>query len=346
MQRFDLNQGLLEEITLKEKPTQRSDRPNFDDKFGDDDEDDAGFIIPADLSKVSNRSRDGSLIQFEDGEPPILGDDEIIPMEEDQPELVEEAEAKSPQDMSTPLDLEPIEPPAKKARREMLPDSSKVSVDPVTELTGDQIRRQLSDYSDLIEIRPLAPPTRHYAAMQETGLADRLVSEPLIQFGSDLAAFLMDAQKTKVKVSRKRDDTTLDLEEPPEDITPGPRRGHEEEESMHHVDDDILPPEDDIPPEQFFNPVDDDMVDEAPQESHEISEESGHRRLSRATGHLLTVIEQRLKSEDSVSFLKLTRGLNRQQAAIKFYSVVALIVEGKVVAEQAKPFADISIQLA
>ena len=343
MQRFDLNQGLLEEITLKEKPTQRSDRPNFDDKFGDEDDDDAGFVFPVDISKLS-AAAERSPIHVEDADQPLDG--EMIPMDEDQPNMLEEE--KMADEESAPLDLEPIEPPAKKARREMLPDSSKVAVDPVTELTGDQIRNQLSNCGDLIEIRPLAPPTRCHTAMQENGSADVLLNEPLIQFGVDMTSFLRDALKTKVTKSRKHDDTTLDLDEPPEDIISEPEKGIEEEEAQLYLGDEIFPQEDELGHEKSFNPdaVGDDMPGESPQESTEDSEESGHRRFSRATSHLLSVVEKTLASGESSSFLKLTRGLNRQQAAMKFYSLVALIVEGRTVAEQAKPFADISIRLA
>ena len=353
MKRFDLNQGLLEEITLKEKPhIQRSDRPNFDDKFGDDDDEDGGFILPVDLSKMSTRSRDRSLIQFDSDEPPPLGDesallgegegDHVVPMEQEQPEVPEESEMLHGE--SAPLDLEPIEPPAKKARREMLPDSSKVAVDPVTELTGDQIRRQLSDCSGLIEIRPVAPPTRYHAAMQESGVAETLIGEPLIQCGTVLSAFLIDAQKTKIKLSRKHDETTLDLEEAVEEDPIEPDKELEEDDMMLPLDDQVLPPEDEAS-KQEFDLVKGDEEDEVAQEVPEESEESGHRRFSRATDQLLSVVQRRSRSGQQVSFLKLSRGLNRQQAAMKFYSVVALVLEGRIVTEQTKPFADISIRL-
>lgn len=348
MQRFDLNQGLLEEITLKEKPIQRSDRPNFDDKFGDDDDDDAGFVFPVDISKIS-AATERSPVHIEDADQPV--DVEMMPMDEDQPNMLEKQEEKQegkiPDEESSPLDLEPIEPPAKKPRREMLPDSSKVAVDPVTELTADQIRNQLSDCSDLIEIRPLAPPTRYHTAMQENGSADFLLSEPLIQFGGSMTSFLREALKTKVIKSRKHDDTTLDLDEPPEEIIPETEMVAEDEEAQMYLGVEVFPQEDGMGHEESLsaNPVGDDLPAESPQEFIEDSEESGHRRFSRATSHLLNVVEKTLASEQSVSFLRLTRGLNRQQAAMKFYSLVALIVEGRTVAEQAKPFADISIRL-
>uniref|UniRef100_A0AC34RCR8 Double-strand-break repair protein rad21 n=1 Tax=Panagrolaimus sp. JU765 TaxID=591449 RepID=A0AC34RCR8_9BILA len=235
-------------------------------------------------------------------------------------------------------------------------------VDEIKSISGEEMKANMTDFTDLIQPLDLAPPTKKLMHIREAGTVDKLFSSPGCYALID-PVLIRIYQSHLVLHAKRHDDVQEDI-----------RRDLDMVENIEEYENAYVPPDDDFDMMDVaaspvhFEPIDE--VDENIQPEIEVAspakevekrqrrsrpekekgEESGEEegeedhRCSRRTHAVATAIANKLKTNDSITLNDLlTRSATQKSAAQKFYALLELAKEEAIEVEQASPYDDIVI---
>lgn len=274
--------------------------------------------------------------------------------------------------------LEPIEVSVGKDKRKRR--KRKLVVDDKKNLTGDQIRAQLADTSDIVQAANVAPPTKLRMKLKETSTIKSLFSMPAIPLHSDK---LLERFKKNLTTEISTEDAPelSSQEEEPMDID---MHGRDEDVAPEHAPDEpyAAPAIDDLPPIHDLGDAPDmgtvlgediqgegvaqeeDIAyeeDAAQRESGEQEEDQGEdpisgedqsvildetqeqKRWTKRAQQMLHTLNRELRKKSDVGFDKLSKGNNRKQASYKFYTLLILNKEKAVTVSEDVMYGKITI---
>ncbi|KAM7411427.1 hypothetical protein PAMA_021426 [Pampus argenteus] len=366
---FSLNQCRSEEITLKED-------------FG------RGFLNLTDIVDESQSRQTGLLdMSFhslgqhgdafgdEDTGFSLLDAGQKHPVEVASPTL-NETSLLSNKEEAFALEPVAITPSSEKKRGKR---KRKLVVDQYKELTNEAIREQLADYSDLVALLDMAPPTRHLMQWKESGGADKLFAQPCCTIvtsqikelfaktvfqgkyygvSEEVEEMRLGEQEAQRDISAFTTnnisvvDSSIDLEQThnteltvPDYTNDNLRENYSELAQGENCFDFTHP---DLPSEEsmFVHPSN------VPQETQSFSKHTQstldsqdfeERKITRRAQKLLNTLKSQSNSDSTFSLEALCAGSNRTQAATTFFCLLVLKKQQAIHLHQSRPYEDISV---
>ncbi|KAI6204762.1 hypothetical protein M3Y94_00714300 [Aphelenchoides besseyi] len=246
----------------------------------------------------------------------------------------------------------------------------KLIIDENTTISGDEMKLNMSDYSDTIQPLDLAPPTKRLMKLKETGLAERIFNLPATDLHVN-HSFLQFYQSHLVPHT-KNHGSGLTAEDIRRTLNMSDNIDEDfENDDPNHLDLSVDP----LQEEDFDNQQPVDEVEEAqqteqngvengveerrskrrsaqnkPEETEEVAgdseEEEDEHVFSRRTLNILHSISSRLRVNDNQIVLDdlLTKGSTNKSAAQKFYALLELHKSQAIRIDQNEPYGPIIIQ--
>ena len=258
-----------------------------------------------------------------------------------------------------------------KRKRKLVVDNSK-------ELTADDIKAQLNDYSDIIQQKCFPPPTKKALAWKTMASSEQLFQKPVLPLAPELIKVITRNYSTNIP-GLPVDDTLLDLDDMKDQEEPRtadrselPADASRSTPNLDTGDDiSVAAPQpslvDDTRPFDLDMGLNDDLLDlpedaasrvipempdlEAEEEpsatqerqSNELTEEFEQRRWTKRTQQVFRILNRNLSNKKDVPFSSLTQRCSRKQAASRFYTCLLLAKDGTIEVEQSEAYGPIHI---
>ncbi|CAI5648264.1 unnamed protein product [Oreochromis niloticus] len=369
---FSLNQCRSEEITLKED-------------FGNN------FLNFADIDFLTQSSDNAEATEFIQENP----QNENLPSsplyDQQEPICLADANRTECMEVETPtanqttllaneeaFALEPV-PITPNSERKKGKRKRKLVVDQTKELSNECIRKQLSDFSDLVTPLDMAPPTVQLMQWKESGGADKLFAQPCstvlsLQIKELFARSFFQVKRCGVREDveemrheehkAQRELSALTTEVSVMDLSADPEKTHNTELTEHdHVNDSQRESYSQLAQDENRSelthpslPSEDSMFVHPPYLEHSTQSTSLHtqsmlssqdfeeRRITRRAQKLLNALKQSQhdSKDPTFSLQGICEGSNRWQAATTFFCFLVLKKQEVLRLCQTAPYEDIS----
>ncbi|CAI5648266.1 unnamed protein product [Oreochromis niloticus] len=273
--------------------------------------------------------------------------------------------------------LEPV-PITPNSERKKGKRKRKLVVDQTKELSNECIRKQLSDFSDLVTPLDMAPPTVQLMQWKESGGADKLFAQPCstvlsLQIKELFARSFFQVKRCGVREDveemrheehkAQRELSALTTEVSVMDLSADPEKTHNTELTEHdHVNDSQRESYSQLAQDENRSelthpslPSEDSMFVHPPYLEHSTQSTSLHtqsmlssqdfeeRRITRRAQKLLNALKSQHDSKDPTFSLQgICEGSNRWQAATTFFCFLVLKKQEVLRLCQTAPYEDIS----
>ncbi|CAJ0576663.1 unnamed protein product, partial [Mesorhabditis spiculigera] len=257
-------------------------------------------------------------------------------------------------------------------RRVGRPRKRRLIIDEPKNITGDEMKSQMANYTDTLQPLDLAPPTRKLMKLRECGNVEKLYhqpgsetirAKPLVKFYQCCLVPHVRTQEEPADIRRELEmsDTVDDTDAISQSVT----QPDFDDFDMGGFDD--QPFDNDPTPMAMADPVQDEPADTSleekkedredgkskkerrsrqVQEEEDLGEGDEEHRFTKRTQNVLHSIAQKLRSSGEDQILlsdMLTKASNKKTAAQKFYTLLVLKKWQAIEVAQGKPFDDISI---
>nr|XP_055122108.1 double-strand-break repair protein rad21-like protein 1 isoform X2 [Symphalangus syndactylus]XP_055122109.1 double-strand-break repair protein rad21-like protein 1 isoform X2 [Symphalangus syndactylus] len=264
-----------------------------------------------------------------------------------------------------PIDISDIAEKRKGKKRRLL-------IDPVKELSGKVIHKQLTSFVDTLMVLELAPPTRRLMMWKKRGGVDTLLSTAaqdlihaelkmlftkcFLSSGFKLGRKMIQKESVREEVGNQNIVETSMMQEPNsqqelskpqtwKDVIGGSQHSSHEDTNKNINSEDIVEmvslaaEESPLTNDLFVQEIEYSPVElESLRNEENIETERWNRRILQMLNRLR---ESNKMGMQSFSLMKLCRNNDRKQAAAKFYSFLVLKKQRAIELSQSAPYADI-----
>ncbi|KAL6726056.1 hypothetical protein Aduo_008067 [Ancylostoma duodenale] len=276
-------------------------------------------------------------------------------------------------EMQESFTLEPLEAGALDRQQERRRRKRRLIIDEQKNISGDEMKANMADYSDTLQSLDLAPPTRRLMRMKESGIVEKLFhlpgcvfmkAKPLVRLYQSHLVMRARVEEDVLKADEIRRELemseTIEDEIPYgaesvygddyEDIGPVPFEPIGAESPTPMVAELQVPLEESPTKfEEELFPLSDKKRRKSegrvPEEEEAIEGDEDHR-WSKRTQNVLNAIVTKLRTTDETQITLndlLTKGATRKTAAQKFYTLLVLKKSQAINVAQHEPYGDIYI---